>query len=276
VSHLSVAGRANLFVAAFALLAMADGPSSHAEIVAGKITALNGSSTITRAAKSFPATYSASVDVADQLATSATGRLTVTLTDNSQLELTESSTLLVSEDLVNTNGTRVRTTIALMGGLLRSLVRVSAGSPNYEVHTPNAVAAARGTIYDTYYTDNTSRPGFAGCREFTDVLVYEGTIEVHSLANPTSPPVTVHSGQKTTVPCGLAPLSATALAAGAGTTGTAAGLSTAALAAGSLGSVAIVSGGVVGGLAAAGGLGGSSAAGPSPSPISKAAITATR
>src|SRR5215472_18775683 len=168
-----------VLVASSIMLLVFTASSLHAQIVAGTITALNGSATITRSAKTFGATYSAPVDVGDQLDTSPTGRLTVTLTDNSQLEMTESSTLLISENLLNTNGTRARTSIALLGGLVRSLVRVTAGTPpNYEVHTPNAVASARGTTYDTYYTTNTSRPGFPSCKEFTDVLDYNGVVVV--------------------------------------------------------------------------------------------------
>jgi hypothetical protein len=244
--------------------------SVYAQIMAGRITALNGSATIKRGAKSFPATYSAPVDVADQLETSPTGRLTVTLTDNSQFELTESSTLLISEDLLNPNGTRARTSLTLMGGLVRSLVRVAAGTaPNYEVHTPNAVASARGTTYDTYYTSHTPRPGFPSCKEFTDVLDYDGVVQVSSLTNPTSPAIELHSGQKTTVPCGLALLPASGLAAiGTGSAATG-GLSTAAIAAASAGSFAAVTGGVVGGYAGAGGFSSSS----SPAPVSKKPIT---
>jgi hypothetical protein len=229
--------------------------------VAGSITALNGSATITRGTSNFGATYGAPVDLGDRLDTSPTGRLTVTLTDNSQLELTESSSLLISENLLNPNGTRGRTKLTLLDGLVRSLVRVTAGTaPNYEVHTPNAVASARGTTYDTYYTNRTSRPGFKSCKEFSDVLDYNGVVEVSSLSNPSSPTIPLHSGEKTTVPCGLAVLPASSLSA-IGTGAAAGGLSAATLAATSLGGLAIVSGGVIGGVAAAGGFSSSSSSG---------------
>jgi hypothetical protein len=259
-----------LIASAVLLLALTT-RSAHAQIVAGTITALNGSASITRSSRNFPAAYSAPVDVGDQLDTSPTGRLTVTLTDSSQLELTESSTLLISENLLNPNGSRARTSLTLMSGLVRSLVRVAAGTaPNYEVHTPNAVASARGTTYDTYYTNNTRRPGFPNCKEFTDVLDYDGIVAVSSLTNPTSPTIQLHSGQKTTVPCGLALSPASSLAAIS--TGTAAGgLSTATIAGASLGTFAIVTGGVVGGYAGAGGFSTSSSS--SPAPVSKKPIT---
>lgn len=253
LNHIVVRTANRVVVALYILLLVLGVPSVDAEIVAGTITALNGSATITRGVTKSAAAYAAPVNVGDELATSPTGRLTVTLTDNSQLELTESSTLLISENLLNANGTRARTTITLLNGLMRSLVRVAAGAaPNYEVHTPNAVASARGTTYDTYYTNNTSRRGFKGCKEFSDVFVYAGIVTVSSLANPTSPTVQLHSGQKTTVPCGLAALPATTLAA-IGTGTAAGGLSAATVAAISLGGVAIITGGVVGGYAGAGG-----------------------
>jgi hypothetical protein len=260
-----------ILIAPSLLLLVFAASSAQAQIVAGTITALNGSATITRGTRSFAATYAAPVNVGDQLQTSPNGRLTVTLIDNSQLELTESSTLLISENLVNPNGTRARTSLTLVSGLVRSLVRVAAGmSPNYEVHTPNAVASARGTTYDTYYTNNTSRPGFKSCKEFSDVLDYDGVVAVGSLTNPSSPTIELHSGQKTTVPCGLAVLPASSLAT-VGTGTAAGGLSGAAIAATSLGGVAIISGGVIGGIAGAGGFSSS----PPPSPASKTAITPT-
>ena len=266
-SFLSSAGR--VLVASSILLLVLAAPLVHAQIVAGTIIALNGSATITRGVRSFGAAYSAPVDVGDRLDTSPTGHLMVALIDNSQLELTESCTLLISENLLNPNGTRARTSVTLLGGLVRSLVRVAAGTaPNYEVHTPNAVAAARvaAEAYDTYYTNNTSRPGFNGCKEFSDVLDYDGIVAVSSLANPSSPTIELHSGQKTTVPCGFAVLPGASLAAiGAGTA--TAGLSAATIAAASLGGVAVISGGVRGGYAGAGGFSSSSP------PPSKAPIT---
>jgi FecR protein len=243
--------------------------SASAQIGVGSITAINGNATITRGTRTFAATYGAPIDVGDRVTTANNGRLTITLTDGSQLELTESSTLLISQNLLNPNGRRAKTTVTLLDGLVRSLVRVTAGTPpNYEVHTPNAVASARGTTYDTYHTDNGNRSGFPGCKEFTDVLVYDGRVDVSSLANPSSPTVQLHTGQKTTVPCGLAILPASALAAIGGSTG-AGGLSAAGIAAASAGGFAGVTGGVVGGVAAAGGFSSSSpSSSPSVSPIS--------
>jgi hypothetical protein len=265
---LTAARRASLIVFPLLFVLLAARPS-RAQILAGSITALNGTATITRGTRNFPATYAARIDVGDQVVTSSTGRLTITLTDSSQLELTESSTLLISQDLVNPNGSRAQTTVTLMGGLVRSLVRFTAGTPpNYEVHTPNAVVSARGTTFDTYFTNNTSRLGFPGCRTFTDALDYDGVVEVSSHINPTSQIVILHPGQKTTVACAHPPLRAHSLAeTGLGFEGAPTGLDPKTIAAGSFGVAGVVSAGVIGGYAAAGGFSSSSTPSPTPTPL---------
>ncbi|HJU28691.1 MAG TPA: FecR family protein, partial [Candidatus Binataceae bacterium] len=180
---------------AAAIVASASG--AWAQTVAGSITAINGTVTITRAGRSFPAAYGGAIDVGDRVATASDGRATITLTDGSQLELTESSALVINENLLSASGARTRTSVTLLGGLVRSLVRFTAGTPpNFEVHTPNAVASARGTTYDTDYQNNANRKGYTRCKEFTDVTVYDGTVAVTNPTNPSSPPVDFHSGQK--------------------------------------------------------------------------------
>jgi len=232
---------------------------------AGSITAINGSVTITRAGRSFPAAYGAPIQVGDTVTTSPSGRTTITLSDGSQLELIESSKLVMTENLLNPNGSRARTSVNLMDGLVRSLVRFTAGTPpNFEVHTPNAVASARGTTYDTNYQNNVNRPGQVKCKEFSDITVYNGTVEVSNPTNPTAPPVDVHTGEKTTVPCGLAALPATTAA---GATGAAAGAAAGGLGGYGLAAAAVVGagaveGGVLGGLGAAGVIGGGSPPAP--------------
>src|SRR5438132_8925086 len=89
----------NLIIVFGLLIAFFTAHVAYAQLAAGTITAINGNATITRAGRSFAAAYSAPIDVGDQIVTAPNGRLTVTLSDGSQLELTESSTLLVSQHL---------------------------------------------------------------------------------------------------------------------------------------------------------------------------------
>lgn len=216
---------------------------------AGVISALRGTVTLTRGAQNLNAVHGMTVLVGDRIRTGAHGQVTITLRDDTQLELAESSALVITEERVDAHGQRLATRLELLGGLLHSLVRFAPGTaPNYEVHTPNAVAAARGTTYDTDYTESQHRSGFALCREFTDVAVFDGTVEVSNpTTNKTSGSMEVQRGHKTTVPCGLAPLSAIA-ASSAATTLSAATIAGGVMLGGSLAGAAVVgSVGAVGG-----------------------------
>ena len=134
-------------------------PRARAQAYAGTISALNGTVTIERAGRSIPGVYGTTLQVGDKLTTDAHSRVTIALSDGSQIELTESGTLVLTENTVNPDGSRAGTKVTLLGGLVRSFVRVAAGAvPNFEVHTPNAVAAARGTQFDVSYEKGQARP----------------------------------------------------------------------------------------------------------------------
>jgi hypothetical protein len=136
----------------FAWTALCAVPEASAQTVAGSISAITGAATITRGSASIPAAYGLNVDVGDRIVTGAGSTLTVTLSDGSQIEITDSSNLTVDENTLNADGTRASTRVSLLGGMVRSLVRTTPGTPpNFEVHTPNAVASARGTSYDVDY-----------------------------------------------------------------------------------------------------------------------------
>jgi len=212
-------GGASLVLVSFLILVggLLDASVAGAQASAGSVTAINGNVSIQRAGRSFPAVYGTAVQVGDRVTTATNGRLTITLSDNTQLELTESSTLVLTENVLNPNGTRASTKVTLTGGLVRSLVRFTAGTPpNFEVHTPNAVASARGTTYDTDYQSGAMRQGFKNCAEFSDISVYDGAVRVSNPTNPSAPPVDLKTGEKTTVPCGQAALPATVAAAAGG------------------------------------------------------------
>ncbi len=191
----------------FALSAPGVLPQVWAQTAAGSISAISGTATITRAGATIPATYGAAVNVGDRLITAAGGDLTITLSDGSQIEVTDSSTLTIDENTLNANGTRAGTKLSLVNGLVRSLVRSTPGTPpNFEVHTPNAVAAARGTDYDVDHETGVQDGRYKDCTEFSHVSVYRGEVEVYNPTNPGAPPVEVKEGQKVIVPCGAAPI----------------------------------------------------------------------
>jgi len=195
----------------FAVMSICLAPAVWAQTVAGSISAISGNVTIERAGATIPAAYGTKVNVGDRLVTAPASNVTVTLADGSQVELTDSSTLTVDENTLNPNGTRASTRLSLLNGLVRSLVRTTPGTPpNYEVHTPNAVASARGTSYEVDHETGVHDEHYKDCTEFSHVSVYQGTVEVSNPTNSTAPPVEVKEGQKVTVPCGAAPVFGTA------------------------------------------------------------------
>jgi hypothetical protein len=235
-------------------------------MLAGSLSSLTGDVHIERAGTTVPATPGTAVDVRDRIVTGPNSRATITLTDNSNLELDESSSLVIDEQVVGAN-TR-RTKLSLFSGLVRSFVSyTSSPTPNFEVHTPNAIASARGTGYDTSTSSQPpvkmteeARNKFKGCRRFTEVSVYDGTVEVSNSINPGGGSVQVPKGNKTIVACGFPPFppsQLTAAGVGAGAASGVAGATSAGLTASLIGAGVVV-GGTVGGLAAGGVVGGGS------------------
>jgi hypothetical protein len=142
-----------------AIFLLVSAPRASAQTSAGSVGLVSGSVTIERAGKPIPAVNSAALLVGDKLTTGPNSRITVILSDGSQLELNDSSTLVLTENTLNPDGSRASTKITLLTGLVRSLVRhAPGGSSNFEVHTPNAVASARGTMFDVSYHEGQAPP----------------------------------------------------------------------------------------------------------------------
>jgi ferric-dicitrate binding protein FerR (iron transport regulator) len=210
----------------------------------GTVTVVTGGVAVVHNGISNQAAVGTAVFDGDEVDTAAASSATVTLADKSTLEIGELSK--VKLDIPHRNAaTTTADKITLLAGVLRSYVvhAASAGAPTYEVHTPNAVAAARGTKYDVSYQEGVDRKQFEGCHRFTDVAVYDGVVDVANVSAPGNT-VQLHPGFKSIVPCALLPTAAAAIAAA----GAASGFGTGAAAAGA----AAVGGGVVGGVAASG------------------------
>jgi hypothetical protein len=187
-----------------ALLTLALVGSSSAQTVAGSISTASGSVTVERGGNTAPAGNGTAVDVGDRVTTGPGGHAVITLTDGSQLELGESSNLVIDNHALAPSGGRAATQVSLFGGVLRSVVNATGGAPNFEVHTPNAVAAVRGTRFDTSYSEGASRPTFGECRKFTDVVVYEGVVTVRKPGASTGEELP--AGYELSVPCTLSPM----------------------------------------------------------------------
>jgi hypothetical protein len=216
--------------------------NAFAQQIVGTVTQLSGSVQLLRAGVTSGVADGIAVQLHDQITTGIAAAVTVTLADNqSTVALAESTTLVFDENVV-AGGVRQRTLVRLLAGGMSSLIHTALyrGIPTFEVHTPNATAATRGTDFDTTYIAGVIRPGYEGCQRYTDVRVREGVVALTNPANPTAE-VDVPAGYETTVPCLLPPLNSGPVGlTGAVAPGTAAGRSGGGLA--GMGAAAAVSG----------------------------------
>ncbi|HVA80246.1 MAG TPA: FecR family protein [Candidatus Binataceae bacterium] len=238
----------NLFLLTTMVVALTLGSRAQAQTGDAAITTATGTVQVIHAGKTLTAVVGTPVFNGDEVDTAAASSATVTLLDKSTLEIGELSKVKLDiPSRAAANSTTAQ--ISLLAGVVRSFVvhAVAAGAPSYEVHTPNAVAAARGTKFDVTYQDGVDRKEFKGCRQFTDVAVYDGVVQVANAASPTGQSVDLNPGYKSTVPCALLPTAPAAIAAAGSTLGAGAVAA---------GVVAAVAGGVIGGVAASGGFSG--------------------
>jgi ferric-dicitrate binding protein FerR (iron transport regulator) len=170
----------------------------------GRLTKLRGIVIIERGGHSLAAAPATKILLGDKLQTAAAAEATITLADGSELTLSGSSEIIIDRSLVGP--TAADPVVNLFKGKLRSVITPLAGTlPEFEVHTPNAVAGVRGTDFETEYIEGRPCPRFPQCLRYTDVGVYRGVVEVR---NPTSVrPISVRvtGGYETTVPCALPP-----------------------------------------------------------------------
>jgi hypothetical protein len=188
-----------------------------AQAPVGSVTEIVGGAKLERSGREAEVTLGMEVRVHDRLQTMTQSHLTVTLRGGSQLMLAELGSMLIDQHLVDADA-RENSTIGLLAGHLRSIVSMVAGAsgtlPDFEVHTPNAVVAARGTEFDTAYIEGKPCPGFPTCLRYTDVGVYKGVVEVRSATNLQASSVRVSQGYETTVPCEIPPSSPAPLGMG--------------------------------------------------------------
>lgn len=144
------------------------------------------------------------VNVGDRIVTGINGHAVIILNDQSRLELGPASSITLDQFTIT--GGAPATRVSLSSGVLRSIVNTASGgaAANYQVHTPNAIAAVRSTRFDTAYTENVIRPGYQGCDKYTDVSVYQGTVNLAPNGNPAAGE-DVGAGYEATLPCDKPP-----------------------------------------------------------------------
>src|SRR5271169_3720532 len=187
-----------------ALLLLISGPVL-AQTVAGSFQSVAGQVQIQRAGgATIGAAAGVGVNVGDRIVTGPNGHAVIVLNDQSRLDLGPSSSITLDQFTISGGATTAR--ISLFSGVMRSLVNAVSGgaAADYRVHTPNAVAAVRGTKFDTAYSENVIRPGYQGCEKYTDVSVYQGTVNLAQIGSPNTGE-DVRAGYEATVPCDKPP-----------------------------------------------------------------------
>lgn len=184
-----------------ALLTIVAVPSAHAQNTVGTITQIAGAATIQRGGATIAAVPNMPVMLHDKIVTGAGGSLTIGLVDHSSLQLGESSTITI-DDSVLVNGVGAPSKVGLLGGDLHTVIlgAMRGSSTTFQVNTPNAIGAVRGTQWHEHYDEEEHKES-KGCRQTTEVDVDDGTVQVCNVENP---PVCkdIHQGQHTYVRCG--------------------------------------------------------------------------
>lgn len=141
-----------------------------AEAEIGRVVAVRGTVSIARAGKSLPATPRTALFLSDTVRTAPASKTKLLFVDDSALTLGEKSTLVVKDFLAGKGGQAGKSLFNLIDGKMRAVV----GRTRFEVETPTAVAAARGTVifFEVGVTDN---------RPYTLILSLEGEVDVRGV-----------------------------------------------------------------------------------------------
>ena len=132
-------------IVALAVFLPASARTARAQSAAGTVSSAGGQVQIQRGGVTLAATPGTPVKQGDKIVSGADGHAVIILTDGSKLELSHSTTITLDQ---YTSGGPTPTRVGLASGILESVVRGIGGAPaNYQVHTPNAIGAVRGTDF---------------------------------------------------------------------------------------------------------------------------------
>ena len=149
-----------------------------AQTAVGTLSQVEGVPQVARAGQTLSGASGMQIDLLDRLTTDAASSATVSFDDNSSVELSENSTLVIDEHVLGTH----RNTLSLLNGRLIALVamglRASGGS--FEIQTPNAYLAARGTKFKVKYAN----PSSVYNGPSTEVAVLEGSVAAANRSAP--------------------------------------------------------------------------------------------
>ena len=140
------------FIAMLALAMLAMVPTARAQSTVGTITQVQGVANIQRGAQNIVVMANLPVELHDKITTQQGASLTIGLVDKSSLQLGQNATLIIDESVM-VNGFGAPSKLGLLGGKVHSLIVGAMRGPttSFEVHTPNAIGAVRGTDFKISY-----------------------------------------------------------------------------------------------------------------------------
>lgn len=153
----------------------------------GSVVALKGNALIERDARAIEAKLKDGIQLKDTVETRESSRAKMLFIDDSVLTMGEKSKVVIKE-FIYSKDQKGRSIFNLIDGKMRSVV----GKSEFEVHTPTAVAAARGTVFDC-------ETGMLSGKPFTTCTSYEGLVDIRSIDPTITGRVTLRPGMTVTV-----------------------------------------------------------------------------
>ncbi len=176
-----------LFVVVMLLGGVANVPA--AEDI-GSVVALKGAAVIQRDSKAVDAKVKDGIQLKDSVETKVSSKMKMIFIDDSVLTMGEKTKVVIRE-FVYSKGKGGKSIFNLLDGKMRSVV----GKSEFEVHTPTAVAAARGTVFDC-------EAGERGGKAYTTCTTYEGVVDIRSIDPTITGRVSLGAGMTVTVTSG--------------------------------------------------------------------------
>jgi len=159
---------------------------------AGDVVYLRGKAQIERKTAKLPAALKTALLESDNVVTKKRARVKMLFRDDSVLTLGENSRLIIKQYLYSPENKRAESVYELADGKLRAVV----GNAGFKVTTPTAFAAARGTVFITWFDSSTNSTG---------VAVIEGSVSVGNADPAVAGLQVLNAGQMTLVPADQPP-----------------------------------------------------------------------
>jgi len=191
--------KAILFSIIFILGISADSYSDTATDFAGRVLAVKKSVFRVRDNNRKDAAPKMQLLMKDTVETDKKSRTKLFFTDDSILNVGELSKVEIAEYIYSSEKNKSKSIYKLTEGYLKVVV----GRSDLEIHTPTAVASARGTKFivavDMKCSTEPSSLEKGMCETFTRIIVLEGKVETWNIMQGVGGSVTVNSGQMSTI-----------------------------------------------------------------------------